>query len=195
MMHYDDIIFYNDLKLDGSPRGIKSVGRKKNNIIYSSECRSTDIIYRDKSPDLKIIIIRDPLNWAASVIKRVGSLSLKFDDVKIDSDKCLERYKESYALYKSSDYYGINYNKWFIDYNYRRSIESDLSLIETDNGINKVMEYGSGSSFDGLEYNGKASQMKTLERWLEYKNNIDIQKILEDKFFQEILANEFNIKY
>lgn len=59
----------------------------------------------------------------------------------------------------------ISYNHWFADREYRRAIAGQLGLCFTDQGLERVACCNGGSSFDGLRYDGRAGQMKVLERW------------------------------
>lgn len=193
MNHYDNVKFYNDVELRKA-NGVEMIGNGRDHVFYNIENKSKDIIFKGYKPNKRILILRDPLNWTASILKRVNNLSFNYDNNRIKGIRCLSAYKEHYDLYKSNKYYGINYNKWFSNKSYRRQIEKDLGLKETDKGINKVMKYGRGSSFDGRTFDGKASKMKTNERWLEYKDRDEIRMILEDPFFINILDKEFDIK-
>jgi len=76
----------------------------------------------------------------------------------------------------------IYYNAWYSSEEYRRRISAQLRLTFSDNGLNRVSDEGGGSSFDGLEFDGKGSQMSVLSRHaqltLEEKRILD--RILQD---------------
>lgn len=59
----------------------------------------------------------------------------------------------------------INFNKWFVDPEYRTSVAACLDLVEPDELINEVALIGRGSSFDGVYYQGRAQSMNVLRRW------------------------------
>lgn len=119
-----------------------------------------------------IIIIRDFYNWLASSIKRVPKerASKKFEEqlkrIPIWIKSC------EIILKNNKEYYTIIYNNWFSDREYRKKISNDLKLNETDYGLNDVSKvFGEGSSFDKDKFNGKANQMKVLNRYEQYVND------------------------
>lgn len=62
----------------------------------------------------------------------------------------------------------VNYNRWFADDKYRREIADRLGLISADRGLAEVAKWGPntwGDSFDNLSFDGRANEMKVLERW------------------------------
>nr|WP_293093742.1 hypothetical protein [Okeania sp. SIO2F4] len=82
--------------------------------------------------------------------------------------------------------YVISYNKWFADINYRQELSSQLNLEFSDAGINEVKWQGSGSSFDGLSFQSKGSEMNVLGRWQEFVN---------DPLYCSLLNNQELIDY
>jgi hypothetical protein len=186
--HLNNYTFQNNLNMQGAPTDTIPKGNK--NIIYSLENKTKDT--SSKTPDKRILILRDPLNWTASIIKRRGNMSFYKNKKLIKDNECLEFYKDYYNKYKSKEYYGINYNKWFSSSEYRREIEADFGFDKNDKSMTKVLKYGSGSSFDGNKFDGKAQNMKTLERWQKFKDHPIILKIQTDEEFKEILK-EFNL--
>ena len=147
------------------------------------------------NPDKKIIIIREFKNWIASLVKHMQSsraITKKkqqwLSDSKTQEQKSLMHiYLRTYlehAQYflSSNDYTTILYDKWFSDEDYRKQIVSELGLEFTDMGRDKVSKHGRGSSFDGLDYNGKALEMNVLER---YKTMIN-----DDEYIEYISNNQ-----
>ena len=70
-------------------------------------------------------------------------------------------------------------NKLELDFNY-----------EIDNRIMNYIEGGasSGSSFDGLIYDGKATKMKVNERWKVYKDNNDYKSLFDKRLIKVLLS-------
>lgn len=109
-----------------------------------------------------VLILRDPWNWWASWfrfhipnpnvhnIQRVNTIPMYISHANF-----ARKYPEQTILF----------NKWFADVNYRREIESRYGLKENDSTINTVSKFGSGSTFDSLNMDGKAQNMKVLERY------------------------------
>lgn len=137
-----------------------------------------------------LIVNRDPYNWAASCLNRVGS------DTKLQIDNLIVAWKE---LVKESfgetstlpyDVYPINYNKWFLYSDYRRNICDDLGLIFTDDGLNDVLNNGGGSSFDKLGFNGRAQDMDVLNRYKKFIGSPEFERIFADKEL-DVLSSDF----
>src|SRR6056297_908003 len=64
----------------------------------------------------------------------------------------------------------INYDKWVKDRQYRNLLAKRIGWDnENELGRNVVSGHGSGSSFDGTSYNGKAEEMNTLDRWKQIR--------------------------
>lgn len=59
----------------------------------------------------------------------------------------------------------VEYDRWFVDLEYRRSVSKRLGVPFSDRNLLQVGGTGGGSSFDGTKYNGNAQKMKVLERW------------------------------
>ncbi|NEQ73289.1 MAG: hypothetical protein F6K23_09535 [Okeania sp. SIO2C9] len=88
-------------------------------------------------PDL-ILIIRDPYNTFASLIKKKEKRLSKNPDAIIN--KWIEHAREYLGL---SNYLqnqiNISYNEWFINKAYRQKITEALELVFTDAGINTAV--------------------------------------------------------
>lgn len=62
----------------------------------------------------------------------------------------------------------ISYNRWFTDAAYRRDLARTLEISTEDKGREEVARWGPnnwGDSFDNLNYDGRATEMKVLDRW------------------------------
>jgi hypothetical protein len=122
-----------------------------------------------------ILIIRDVFNLFASRIKAnlivghqthygvnpISTLALK----RIYKQHAKEFLGEKKNL---QDKVLINYNQWFSDNEYRRSIAEKLELPFTDKGLEEVINCAGGSSFDGMRFSGNANKMNLNNRWKEY---------------------------
>ena len=88
-------------------------------------------------------------------------------------------------------FYFINFNEWFASESYRESICKEHGLLFTDFGINRVMNFGSGSSFDRMKYNGKAQKMNVLSRFEKWKSHSAFRHLVDDEiafFAKEIFG-------
>jgi hypothetical protein len=84
-----------------------------------------------------------------------------------------------------NDFIFINYNKWFLDDKYRQSIAKKLGFITDGKNYERVPKAGGGSTFEGLSLDGKAENLKVLERWKSMKDHPLYQKIKSDKELHE----------
>jgi len=123
--------------------------------------------------DAKVILVmRDFRNWAASCLKRRDTARGKNElDVvqKLPQRAKLWMKHARLAIRNPSWLTVISFNQWFQDEEYRKRICAELCIPFTDEGLNEVMAYGNGSSFDARRYNGKAQDMGVLERWHDFE--------------------------
>ncbi|MEL6231801.1 MAG: hypothetical protein AAFR24_17985 [Cyanobacteria bacterium J06627_3] len=116
----------------------------------------------------RILLLRDPFNWAASYMQKSQHPS----DVDVWPDMWKEYAKEflgvtNYLPGKVS----INYNQWFIDQAYRQTISQSLGLTFTDQTLNVVTSHAGGSSFDKTTFNRSAQAMAVMDRWQSFRDN------------------------
>jgi len=132
-----------------------------------------------------VIIIRDPFNFTASCLQRkitppdAGAVDVAInikDRLKVWVEHAKQITGEKKIL--NNDPYFINYNEWFSSKKYRKQICEDLGLTFTDKGINSVINYGSGSSFDRENFNGKAQEMSILNRWEKFKDDEEFKSLM-----------------
>jgi len=155
-----------------------------------------------------ILILRDVFNWAASSMLYGGRRNVLSDYVSHfdppNKDKWIEdasmidargykrvvRYMKHWKIY-AREHLGltnylpnnsicISFNKWFLDEDYRVEIANKLDLDYSDFALNVVgAVMGGGSSFNGLNYDGRAQQMKVLDRWKVFEENSIYNGIFE----------------
>lgn len=132
-----------------------------------------------------VVILRDPYNWLCSLLHSEKR-----------TKESIELYISKYIdLYKSLDYCKlfINFNNWFCDKSYRKSICESLFLPFNDDGLNDVVSFGNGSSFDQRSLNGNGKKMKVLNRFdfvLEDRSN----KISKKEFIDIFISNPLLIQ-
>lgn len=131
-----------------------------------------------------VIVCRDILNMVASQIKtnRVN-----------DIDFMISLWKYYTSLDEHERRIIVNFNEWHINEQYRRTISKQLKLNFNDEGKNIVSSIGGGSSFDGVDYNGKAHEMDLLNRWKQYHDHEYIKRILNDDELLTLLDEKFNM--
>jgi len=144
--------------------------------------------------DYDMYVIRDPFNclasrWAAkrvrpTVTRKLGAISKKVIKLYIEY---FDKFKEK----ESSNEIFVNFNKWFVDENYRRWISQRFNVPFTDEGIGIVSKWGGGSSFDKYKYRkgNKGMNMDVLNRWKRLKGNKEYMSMfnVDPRFIQESL--------
>ena len=113
------------------------------------------------------LVSRDYLNWMASYIKITDNPDdWKGVDFSFLTGTWLSIAKEYYG---ETNYLPeavkIKYEKFRDDQSYRKEICKRVGGNFNDELLEKVAPFGGGSSFDSLDYDGRASQMKTDERY------------------------------
>jgi hypothetical protein len=113
-----------------------------------------------------VLILRDPFNLFASRIAHAGMTRETSTHKRI----WLQHAREFLGLrhYLPKTRLAVSYNRWTVDRAYRRSIAEALGLRFTDRGYSTVAATAGGSTFDGMRYDGRAAQMKVLERWKRF---------------------------
>jgi hypothetical protein len=128
---------------------------------------STELPWGRSKAIFNILLLRDAYNLFASRFKQEE----KDRNKKWTSEMAVQRWAEHADEYLgNTSHLGknvikVNYNAWCTNCEYRRTIAKRLNLEFTDAGFNRVSHFGAGSSFDGLKYDQRASEMKVLERW------------------------------
>jgi len=153
-----------------SPLDISDFWDKEKNVLLSSyedmgfegmDWESNRAAVGGSDSFYSLLVIRDPFNLFASQYRlgfRLGGRS-----------RALWKHHAREALGETSHLKNkivVNYNKWFAEEPYRRGLEKQMSLGESDAGLQRV--YGLGSSFSEKRLDGNASRMKVMDRWTHY---------------------------
>lgn len=139
-----------------------------------------------------LILLRDPFNLFASRLRasrrqtpETGSIDfMKVKARHISLPKLWVDYAKEYlgeTQYLQHVKVPVNYNQWVSSTDYRRQLAETLGLEFTDSGVDDVMTNGGGSSFDGTELQGKASEMSVLERWKTFVDDPAFKSLIEDE--------------
>ncbi|MDY7004753.1 MAG: hypothetical protein SWX82_12555 [Cyanobacteriota bacterium] len=161
-----------------------------------------DLYFGKSGTKYDVLIIRDPFNLFASRLKKRLQMeknnqlteNYKFDFLSVrDPHQTLADLWINYAKeylgetnYLKHNKICINYNQWFADVEYRRQIADKLQMEFSDTGIDKVTSFGGGSSFEGKQFDGKATSMDVLNRW---------QKVADNPRYRELFNNQKILKY
>ncbi len=134
-----------------------------------------------------VVILRDPFNFIASCLQRlVNPPDPGATDVGVELPRRMRDWKEharqvldgSETTHETEF---ISFNEWFSSEEYRQSICENFDLIFTDFGINKVMNFGSGSSFDRQKFDGSAQKMGVLKRYEAWKDHSAFKQLVDDE--------------
>ena len=132
----------------------------------------------DDKPTQNILVLRDPLNLLASRVKkyrRTGALGMIGQPfIEHYLEWCRAAAAERLPLKNAIV---VNFNLWVTSKTYRADLAAQLGLDFTDEGLNEVR--CRGSSFDGFQYNGRAQEMKVLERY---------EQMMADQIFLNIVC-------
>lgn len=145
-------------------------------------------------PDQKqiVYIIRSPHNFFASQIKGLENsinegIEVCMKEWRRKEDRSIRGYKQLCREYLGESKilpdgtFGIIFDRWFQDADYRKEIAGKLHLKSTRKMLQYVPRHGLGSSFDRLSYRGKAQQMKVTERWKELVDNPVFLELFQDE--------------
>lgn len=133
------------------------------------------------SPQQKCVVIRDCYNWLASRLKAFGGLYPQHAKYKCEDPIKLWKQHAITAINRQSEIMPVLYNKWFASQQYREELETKLNMVNTDKAIQTILNYGGGSSFDGMKFNQNAQQMKVGDRWKEFIGNEEYIELLDDE--------------
>lgn len=117
---------------------------------------------------ISMLVLRDPYNLFASRMRMGRNLP---PHIARDLWKQHAREALGEPQQLAGEVLPVLYNQWQCDQEYRRSIADRLGLRFSDRGIDRVPDCAGGSSFDGTEFDGKATAMATDRRWSHFANN------------------------
>lgn len=112
---------------------------------------------------LDVLILRDPFNLFASRLRRPEGMVKPGTAVRIWKQHAKQFVERPRGLRHEPVL--IPFNDWFTDGAYRQRIAEEIGFPFTDAGRDCVPTVCGGSSFDGVSYDGRAGQMKVLDRW------------------------------
>jgi len=153
-----------------SPIGVKNFWKIKKKVLFHSyedkflssmDFEKNSKVIGNSARKVSILILRDPFNLFASRIKR-GDYVFRITQREVDV--WTEHAREAIGVTSYlPNLVVVSFNAWATSEAYRRRLEIQLGLPETEKGRNRI--YGVGSSFDGKKLDGQASKMNLLKRW------------------------------
>ena len=165
--------------------------------------KSLNILNLPSYFNFDIYVIRDPFNLFASQILTIKrkkrekrTLKKSYKIWNKDKKKRISTYKKYLRFFIKNNtnpsIVVVNFNKWFVSIKYRKKLAVKLSIPFTDNGLNTVSGYGGGSSVNGTKYDGRAGNMKVLDRWLKLIYDDEFVRIFnDDKEFLDLLSKVY----
>jgi len=133
-----------------------------------------------------VLVIRDPFNLEASRIKG-GSEPFPIE-------QHIAHLKEYLRLTGNLQVnaVSISFNAWVLSEEYRRKLGQALSLEgEYWHPYQRIPAEGSGSSFSGFIYQGRASDMSVLDRWQNYKNHPRLKALAANEELMDLVKQVF----
>jgi len=144
-----------------------------------------------------VIVIRDPFNMAASRLESKRKYGENDAVSRVPLVVAMHRWKD-YAkeFIRIRDGHSsifrdpviINYCDWKLHKSTRDTLLKDYFGVDEnfDLGLDDVSPEGHGSTRDGMNYQGRGSQMKTNERWKYFAYDPEYRKIFRDMEIVEL---------
>lgn len=136
---------------------------------------------------LIILVVRDCYNWAASTLKAGRYPNIGMYKKHLRQVLGLHDYLNGYP------FMAISFNEWFANEEYRKTIAQKLGMKRWDKYLT-VSAGGPGSSFDHRKFQGRADEMKVLERYKVYVENSKFQKVISDTELVNLNEQYFKFK-
>lgn len=130
--------------------------------------------------DEVLILVRDPANLFASRIeweKRVNT-PLAEDHQAVVHDMELAVWQAQYGWAQDQSSGMVSFNRWVEDVDYRRELVESRGVAFTDAGRDAVSASGGGSSFDALQFDGRARDMAVNDRWRRYVEHSEWRRLM-----------------
>lgn len=148
--------------------------------VFSNRSRRLHDLHVGRSAQLRhVLILRDPFNWLASRLK-IGFTDVKGPIRRSMTDLWLEYAREFLGETKHVPQPAVfvNYNRWFSEKQYRGELAEQLGVPDLDRGIGQVATQAGGSSFDGTAFEGRAQDMRVLERWRAFEHDEEFRRLI-----------------
>lgn len=134
-----------------------------------------------------VVILRDPANWLASTFRHPKTTPARIRN-KLGKFRRLLEMAVRNPVHENVVF--INYNQFIADAPYRVRLANDLGLIsleQADSALERVPDFGGGSSFEGL---AEQASLDVEQRWRQYEHDSAYRQALSDPVLRR-MANEF----
>jgi hypothetical protein len=149
--------------------------------------RNRELYLGKSSKQFDLLVLRDPFNLFASRLKQnfVATKTKHLPMVEMWLEYAKEFTGESRYLKRQR--ICVNYNRWFVDVDYRRALAAQLEIPFSDAGLNTISAFGGGSSFDGVgdingDRNGQARSASALDvanRWRQFADDPTFRQLFD----------------
>jgi len=129
---------------------------------------------------ITVLLLRDPLNWLASRVRQPGREN-PWGDVPL-WNTFAKRWRDA-AAHEIQ----VLYPEWFRSPQYREHLARRLGVGAGGRGLDHVPAFGGGSSFDGMEFDGRGRAMNILGRWRDLLGRPEFAELLQSADFAEML--------
>jgi hypothetical protein len=206
-IHHNNCILYggklhvvheSDLRSHGTEPHEMTIASFEDRPLFSES--SFDLISKNFMPQKSnVLVLRDAYNTYASRFKKKRDPDAKpwsdkwgnFDDTSIWKNYA----KEFLGITDKMNAIKINYNEWFSDTKYRRMISELFEFEFNDSGLQDVLDFGAGSSFDRMNFHRDAQRMDVLGRWKGfYRDKEYNEKIVSDIELKELNEKIFGFR-
>lgn len=168
--------------------------------IWTCECSAVGFLLNYLKP-LKVdgrkeivLVVRSLKNWLASFSQwSINSCGQMPTEDQVHQMVTLWLDHSVWALHGGLKVNVIVYDKWFTDARYREDLSVELGIY-TEEGFkraetmrHRTSTAGGGSSFDGMEYDGEATQMNVLNRWEDLDDTTVLQEVLDKRLDVQLL--------
>ena len=125
-------------------------------------------LLRGYGEERSIVMIRDVFNLGASKVAEAVRYGAAWEGRLKETIELWRDYAWGYVNSHYNEAVVILFNEWFESPQYRVLTANRLGLVSNGRAYQKVRYHGGGSSFDGRDFDGRASEMRVLDRWREH---------------------------
>lgn len=147
--------------------------------------------YGKRDSKINILVLRDPFNLVASNLAKHQYAMPTANVVNLICELWKNHAKE--FLGQTSflqNLIKVNVNKWHTNSDYRLELMKKLNINLDPSPYQRIPDFG-GSSFSGKAKQGKASELKIIERWQYFRNMSEFRKMRENRELMELFRNIF----
>lgn len=161
---------------------------------YGGLLPNEDIIIGKSQKITPILSIRDPFNMFASRYRDRHYMEARNSEKRKYFKNLWKSHAKEFLGYTNflpENTLKINFNKWFMNREYRKEIAALLGRPFKEEGWNQVTKEGIGSSFDKRSYENRADKMLLLERWKVVRDNKNYRSLFKDSELIELSEKIF----